>query len=509
MFGSAMNFVIQSGATFIDMDAKNVYYRMSSRGNFNTSHQDDSQILSKCDYKKIKKGDVNVIEHINGPVQKGNLYDDFIVEVSGENKRKVAQIYNGRRGRVQLKKELEMLSKMCVPQVFGMYKSNNTVGLVFHGDGIYQRCSEYMQSLQPLQRAAFYIQYVSHYIDTLEYLCQHIQSLRTGPTIENKNVGIMEDKVALPAQQGILNFYVDSHGTLKSVVSNSIISQPHFSMAQVISACYDAFLSVIQTEDIYMSQKSECYIGHPVILHWNYHYIHYILGHVKIIQRNFDSSSWFCSSNLFYQETSYLNHLTCFKLSSYAVTAFKNADHHESISIVENYHITEDTYHDWLHEASQILEEHAFIPVIHNINDTKRNYLGIAQSNCPKVSSVEIYIEITTFFSAILHYVENNKDAEVDLFISDPGIDPVDGMVLEPHIFWSLEKSGAKPLTEFSATLIGLSACANVAMTLKISYWDKFYYEALRGLYKMCGLTTSDVSRHIGRSELKSSIQGI
>ncbi|KAF8989303.1 hypothetical protein BDQ17DRAFT_1478701, partial [Cyathus striatus] len=79
---------------------------------------------------------------------------------------------------------------------------------------------------------------------------------------------------------------------------------------------------------------------------------------------------------------------------------------------------------------------------------------------------------------------------------------------LEPHIFWSLERSGAKPLTDFSATLIGLSTCANVAMTLKISYWDKFYYEALHDLYKMCGIITPDVLRHIGQSELASSKQG-
>ncbi|KAF8980159.1 hypothetical protein BDQ17DRAFT_953594 [Cyathus striatus] len=186
MFGSAKNFVIQSGATFIDIgkqcNVKKVYYRRSSCSNLNTLHQDNSQILLNRDYKQIKKGDINILECINGPVQKGSLYYDFIVEVSGENKRKVAWIYHGQRGGMQLKKELEMLSKMwphpSIPQVFGIYKSNDTIGFVFHGDstrtmishacltsdldiGTYQRHSEYMQSLQPLQCAAFYILYVS------------------------------------------------------------------------------------------------------------------------------------------------------------------------------------------------------------------------------------------------------------------------------------------------------------------------------------------------------------
>ncbi|KAF8990346.1 hypothetical protein BDQ17DRAFT_370111 [Cyathus striatus] len=149
MFGSAKNFVIQSGATFIDIgkqcNVKKVYYRRSSRGNVNTFHQDDSQILSNPDYKQIKKGDINVIECINGPVRKGSLYDDFIVEVSGENKRKVARIYHGQRGCARLKKELEILSKLwphpSIPQVFGIYKSKDTIGLVFHGDDVQNICS--------------------------------------------------------------------------------------------------------------------------------------------------------------------------------------------------------------------------------------------------------------------------------------------------------------------------------------------------------------------------------
>ncbi|KAF8989314.1 hypothetical protein BDQ17DRAFT_1478714 [Cyathus striatus] len=400
----------------------------------------------------------------------GRVYNDFVVEVSGENKRKVARIYHGRRGYVQLKRELQILSKMCIPQVFGIDKSNVTTGLIFHGD-------EYMSSLQPLKRAAFFIRYVSHYIDTLEYLCLHIQSLRATINIHKpENIpiekhGVMENQLKLPGQQGFVDFYVNSNGILNTMVSNSIISRPHI---QQISACHYAFLSFR-----YMS-------------HWWEPDVMAIITFV-VISISFNKNSTAIHDTV--TQTYFTGNHCVFKLKTDTVTLATlklNADY-QNISFWGNFHISDDNYHNWLYQAPQILENHA---VIHN---NIGNYLGI-------VSDVNIHIRITIFFSEINHYLESKTDAEVYLFISDPGIDPVDGKVSEPHIFWSLDKSGSEPLTEFSAALKGLSS-SDVTMELMVGYWDRFYYEAFRDLYKMHGPMTSDFSQHVDRSELECGEQ--
>ncbi|KAF8992559.1 hypothetical protein BDQ17DRAFT_204623 [Cyathus striatus] len=167
MFDRARSFVIQNSAFVENLYVKKVY-RRSAHSTSNNFHQGGSQLMSNRDYQQIRKGDINIIECIDGPVLAGCVYKDFVVEVSGEDKRKVARIYHGRRGCTQLKKELEMLSKMwphpSIPQIFGIYKSNDTTGLIFHDDGTRQRCWEYMQTLRPLQRAAFFIRYLSDYI---------------------------------------------------------------------------------------------------------------------------------------------------------------------------------------------------------------------------------------------------------------------------------------------------------------------------------------------------------
>ncbi|KAF8990353.1 hypothetical protein BDQ17DRAFT_1547257 [Cyathus striatus] len=494
-------------------------------------------------YRQFRTGDINILNRIDKRVQVESIYSDFVVEVSGENKRKVARIYHGRRRYTLLKIELDLLSKMwphpSIPQVFGVLELNDKAGLVFHDDGMRRRRGEYILSLKPLQRAIFNIKYVSDYVDTYKYLGEYISAPPNSNYYTHLRFGNVMDQLKLDLEEstGTVDFYISSSGRLSTVLSiyncdsqqhysnfygsigntwnpdrplenlsrndfeliNKILDHvstatiPHASMAQHISTYHRAFLSVMRTRYIPTSHKIECILGHPVII-WPSppeaisSYIHYISGHFEIIQRN--SNSWSISSNLF-KEMQHVCQFTCFKLKTDAITqATFRGSNHINISFVNNCSISDDTYLHWLYQAPQILESHAVI-----CNHKTSNYLGI-------VSGVNIRFDISIYVSPIIRYLESNADAEIYFFIPDACIYPVDGKVLELHSFWSLDKSGAEPLTEYSAALIGLSG-AYINITPRVSYLETFYYQALRDLYKLYRITKYDILQCAGAYKFK------
>ncbi|KAF8991250.1 hypothetical protein BDQ17DRAFT_1433240 [Cyathus striatus] len=397
--------------------------------------------------------------------------------------------------------------------------------------------------MRPLQRAAFFIGYLSDYINTLKYFDLFINSISDFYKPGGLDSGDLYDHLIyyLEGSVGEIDFYVDSSGKLNAVLSiyihdsqrndyphhrkvtydvmntrkplgdipksnfelihkilncDGIISNPHVSMEPQISACHDVFLSVMKREyAIKTSDNFECIVGHPVIvwpsLEGNPTEICYISDHFECIQQHFAYSypGWLYDQDLFYQEPSCVDQFTCFKFKPDAITlaTFNGNEYYKDLSFWANYHISDSTSQKWLYHAPQIRKTYATTHDNHPIN-----YLGI-------VSGARVQIDIPIFLSHVIRYAESNKDTEVYLFISDPGIDPMHGKVIEPHIFWSLDKSGTKPLTEFSAALKGLLS-ANVTMTPIVYHWDNFYYEGLYELHKMCGITTS---RYAGPSKFK------
>ncbi|KAF8991518.1 hypothetical protein BDQ17DRAFT_1433017 [Cyathus striatus] len=95
-----------------------------------------------------------------------------------------------------------------------------------------------------------------------------------------------------------------------------------------------------------------------------------------------------------------------------------------------------------------------------------------------------------------------SANSDVYLFISDPKVDEVTGEVSLPDVYWSLDNSGVQTLSEFSAISKGLHI-TNLSMVPYVSYWDKYYYEAMPDIYITCGVTLSDVCNLLGLSELK------
>ncbi|KAF8991177.1 hypothetical protein BDQ17DRAFT_311878 [Cyathus striatus] len=143
MFDAAKNFVIQNGV-FIDVGGNAKFFAKKllstssqghrystdkSKSNARNLQQEKSQLIS--DYHQIRRGDIKIIECIDEPVQAESVCNDFVIQVLGENTTRAARIYRGKTGYNQLKMELEFLSKMWphpnIPQVFGIYKSNDTV----------------------------------------------------------------------------------------------------------------------------------------------------------------------------------------------------------------------------------------------------------------------------------------------------------------------------------------------------------------------------------------------
>ncbi|KAF8994281.1 hypothetical protein BDQ17DRAFT_1331210 [Cyathus striatus] len=223
----------------------------------------------------------------------------------------------------------------------------------------------------------------------------------------------LEDCTPLYDSTGFIDFYVNSHGNLNAVLSvGSLGVNDH-------------------NNNNYHQRQFKYLLGHPVIV-WpgpmptNSDCIHDISGQFGSILQNFTSSSWLCRfnfSNLFYLEPSRVHQFMCFELKTNSITAaiFRNADN-QNISFSKHYSISVDTYHNWLYQVPQILENCA---IIHDNDDF--NLLGI-------VSGVLVTININIFLAPLAYYLQSNTDAEVYLFISNL-IDPKNGKASEPHIY--------------------------------------------------------------------------
>ncbi|KAF8989317.1 hypothetical protein BDQ17DRAFT_477373 [Cyathus striatus] len=180
MFEAARNFVIQNGV-FIDVSGNAKLYAKKLLPTSSREPRYTGKSKSSADklypynalllnYRQFRMGDIHVLD---GIVHKHKVYDDVVVEVTGETKKRAARIYYGQHGHSQLRLELQLLSKLYphprIRQIFGIFKCNDTTGLVFHDDGTHQRHRDYMVSLQPLQRATFSIKYVNYIVSYIVY----------------------------------------------------------------------------------------------------------------------------------------------------------------------------------------------------------------------------------------------------------------------------------------------------------------------------------------------------
>ncbi|KAF8992824.1 hypothetical protein BDQ17DRAFT_1332037 [Cyathus striatus] len=156
MFNSASNFVIQNSVFIGEMkkfchiyipDVKKIYQKPPLGTHFTKASGTSNRIypgnMLQSNFKRIRTGDIDIIESVErseaGPTV-DNVGIDYVVELSGENKRRTARIYRGPSRYDILQMELEILAKLwphpSIPQVFGIYELIDTVGLVFNDNGI-------------------------------------------------------------------------------------------------------------------------------------------------------------------------------------------------------------------------------------------------------------------------------------------------------------------------------------------------------------------------------------
>ncbi|KAF8981597.1 hypothetical protein BDQ17DRAFT_857025 [Cyathus striatus] len=170
MFNAATNFVIQN-SVFIEMRDNVTFYANKTHDKRTTGMQfterkstDEDLYPITPNYRSIRKGDMTLIDYIEcATPMENDYYTEYIVRVVEAKDRKVARIYHGRDAYARFKAELDIMSDIWHPrifQIFGVYKSNDTIGLLFHDDGTRRSHGEYIISLKPLQRAAFCIKYV-------------------------------------------------------------------------------------------------------------------------------------------------------------------------------------------------------------------------------------------------------------------------------------------------------------------------------------------------------------
>ncbi|KAF8990796.1 hypothetical protein BDQ17DRAFT_1371515 [Cyathus striatus] len=112
--------------------------------------------------------------------------------------------------------------------------------------------------------------------------------------------------------------------------------------------------------------------------------------------------------------------------------------------------------------------------------------------------------EVYILLQPLMHYLKSNPNSEIYLFILNPKVDEASGGVSLSDAYWSLDNSGVETLSEFSAISIGLPIVRMpLLVSAYISYWDKYYYESLPEFYNACGVTSSDVWKLLGLSEMK------
>ncbi|KAF9008023.1 hypothetical protein BDQ17DRAFT_1539742 [Cyathus striatus] len=89
--------------------------------------------------------------------------------------------------------------------------------------------------------------------------------------------------------------------------------------------------------------------------------------------------------------------------------------------------------------------------------------------------------------------MKKNPNAEIQLLISDPGINYEDGTIIQPSVSWSTNIRGQN-FDKVSSRLFS----AEISLYPIINYWNTFVYDALRELHKKCDLDTCDLSRLLG-----------
>ncbi|KAF8991519.1 hypothetical protein BDQ17DRAFT_1332813 [Cyathus striatus] len=298
MFNAATNFVIQNGV-FIEMKDNAKLYAKKLLN--------PARDIQLSNYRRIRRGDIHLQEQIwnvevHGRI--GNVWDEYVVEVSAESKSKVARIYQGRDAYALFKRELEVLSKLWIRQIFGVYESNDVFGFVYHDDGMRRRYNEYVLHLNTLQRVAFSIKYSS---DIRLHQRQVNRQMRYY-TLQ----GELHDTLSHTAPNCIyfMDIYVDAYGRLSTVLSIREPSPVHYGIdyegtasavswdrqritqlskgnleliwpllnnsrvdlqlrhekKRLISAWNSALLSVKKKISFAMKYNAEYLLGHPVVL---------------------------------------------------------------------------------------------------------------------------------------------------------------------------------------------------------------------------------------------------
>ncbi|KAF8986387.1 hypothetical protein BDQ17DRAFT_1376184 [Cyathus striatus] len=539
LFNAASHFVIQN-STFIS-ETKKYYvkkiYQQPIRQTPSARAEGSRKRLYPhksllSNFRRIPTGDMIVIERIKTPMPVDSISYDCIVEVVGENKKRTARIYHGQSGYTRFRKELDILAKLwshpSIFQVFGICEVKDTIGIVFHDDGIRQRQGKYALSLKPLHRAAFYIKYILEYHDTIKYLRTNIRRILHGFILDDK---LCEHEGAYTY---VTDFYVDSYGNLKAILSvhnpyipdgfgygyivGSFTSQ---NIPQLSGSDLGVIQSILKNDDItspirfriievtlhrafltvkvetMTRNRFECYLDCSVmILNNNLH--PYVAGHFKVVhQHDFKrKTTWQIQRNKIFQKHQVrVGELTRFQLTNESITPeVCKKVYHQQIQVHGCCEILDDAYHtSWLAQVPHILEGCGFLAA----NDP----FGLGM-----VSRVDITLDINILFPPLIGLMENSPQRDVYLFISDPEIDKVNGKVYPPHVYWSLDRSGTKPLSEYFATSNGLTI-SNIRLNPWVSYWEKFYYEALRDFYNACGIHVSDVFSLLCLPELTSGLR--
>ncbi|KAF8992553.1 hypothetical protein BDQ17DRAFT_1332221 [Cyathus striatus] len=464
----ANNFVIKNGV-FIEnakIYAKKLYPKPSSRSRYtDNSNSITTNFIRKTlnfgqinllmnvliKYRQLRTGDINILNRIDRPMQDGYTSNDFVVEVSGESRKKVARIYNGQRGyadgiHAYLVLDTSLTSDLEV--------------------GIRRRHGEYMLSLQPLQRVAFVIKYISDYIDTFKYFGQYINSISESYDFEFKFGNVLDRlKVNSEENLGAIHFYVDSSGRLNTVLSK--ISGILRGLRNLSRSDLE-LINAILNDDKFVSRPSLCGRDATPIVFIT---IPIEFATYLVIPELFRKLQFMVLLlKLFHRNVLHEYQYTRFKLKMDAIT-LGNIDHCK-ISFRGFCSISENSYQSWLHEAPKILETyHAIIHDNHAIN-----LLGI-------VSGVEIIIKIDISLSPLIRYMDSSKaGAGVYFYISNPRIDLwMEGFLNRIFIgHWT------------SQELATFGIFCSIERTLQCkhkpssnnSLLDKFYYEALYDLYK-------------------------
>ncbi|KAF9008022.1 hypothetical protein BDQ17DRAFT_184342 [Cyathus striatus] len=175
MFDAAKNFVIQHGVFIEVRDNARLYAsKLCKHPRSKTSNSPLDARFSK--YRRIRQGDIKLVDSVGKywqPQNTDDAHDDYIVEVAGENRKRMARFYNGESAYARFEIQLDVLSNLMHPriaQVFGVCYPTDSPGMIFHDDGMYRGFSEFALSLGPFRRAAFCMKYTEEYFDATSYL---------------------------------------------------------------------------------------------------------------------------------------------------------------------------------------------------------------------------------------------------------------------------------------------------------------------------------------------------